>query len=867
DGEVKVEPCADYRGGICVQSDIENPEKNKKFSISACVVNEASICINYNSKQDSMGQNCLNNSMCYLKKIDVDDGFRFDICLPQYPKGSDLSYEEGTYNLCSMANQKCTAIYEKKVDGWDCVYNCNCEKNIFSQQMNEFCTSLGDCGAKVNILGEGTDSLEINNAPQISWRDYIQYAKAIAGQFAQPKNLSDVLLSHASTAKLEGYDASKEPENKATEAISLGGTIVGGLGTTIGILGWAGIISLETVTLLPVAEWGAGGIIGTAPTSIAAFGTALGAFSVGVIVAQILTMAFGLTGQAAMIMAVAGVAAGVALAVIVYSGGWAACIGPQVVICAIIFIILIAIAIVLKVLGIGESKEVIASFTCLPWEAPVGADKCGVCNGDILKPCSKYRCESLGQACKLLNEDSENPSCEKIIDNHQPPTISTGDINYGYDFANEETWNVKVQRDNGNCIPEFAPLKFNLNTDEPAQCKYSFERTNNYEAMQNYPLDLNSYVSNHSFGIMMPSLNSLSVYDVVGDIRQKFGNMSMYIRCQDYYGDVNVREYVVNFCIESGPDLTAAYITKFTPRENGFIKYRETKSPLTIFLNEPTECKYDNEDKNYTAMKNSMECKTEITQFESFGWPCYTNLTGLTEDTNTIYIKCKDQPWFKNTANESQRNINTLGFAYTISKTKNPLKIDYIVPLGDIETGLEPMSIDFEVKTSEGAYYGDSKCEYNFDGSEKFVQFRNTFSNLHTQNINQLMNGPYIMSVKCGDEAGNIANGSTEINIKLDKNPPEVIRAYEEYGNLIIQTTEKAECYYSPAKCIFDIENATSMTTGFSTQHKTEWKEGITYYVKCIDIWGNRPDECSIKLLPSFFASLILNKFINKFIV
>jgi hypothetical protein len=43
------------------------------------------------------------------------------------------------------------------------------------------------------------------------------------------------------------------------------------------------------------------------------------------------------------------------------------------------------------------------------------------------------------------------------------------------------------------------------------------------------------------------------------------------------------------------------------------------------------------------------------------------------------------------------------------------------------------------------------------------------------------------------------------------------------------------------------------MTTGFSKEHRAEWESGLTYHIKCVDVWGNVPSECSRKLLPSFF--------------
>jgi hypothetical protein len=54
----------------------------------------------------------------------------------------------------------------------------------------------------------------------------------------------------------------------------------------------------------------------------------------------------------------------------------------------------------------SESQDTI-TFTCSPWEAPVGGSHCEKCNQQGALPCSEYQCRSLGQACELLNPGTD----------------------------------------------------------------------------------------------------------------------------------------------------------------------------------------------------------------------------------------------------------------------------------------------------------------------------------------------------------------------------------------------------------------------------------------------------------------------------
>jgi len=852
DGEIKTEPCADYRNQICVESEIQVYDSDETFSQATCKTNQAMNCLNYNSNSEpeKIIKNCEDNEDCVLKQIDVDKGFKFDFCAPKYPTGFDLSNNRGQTSadsVCSLANQKCTVIYKKSWSGkWKCKVNCDCEDREFVEQMNDLCISLGDCGSYVNYVGEGTDNLMLKETKNISWTEYKKYAEPVKGQKAEIENISRVLESVG--FDIYGEDYELEPGAIASLGDSM--TMVGG------IIGAGGYLmkSFGIVKLIPTLPGGTfSGAAATGPASLglsaytnptlAGVANAAMAVGIGMVAGQILSSLFGLEGEATTIMAVAGAIAGVAY---VWSQGWAFTWSWTAFAWAAVA--LLVVAVILKALGIGKTKKVIVEFQCLPWQAPVGGDDCEKCNEDELKPCTKYRCQSLGASCGLLNENSENPICVDMNpDDNSAPKITLGNISEGYDFKNPASAQVKIRTDSNECLPEFTPVIFSLKTNEHAQCKYEFSPTRNFEEMSNYASASTLYRQEHFFSITIPSLESLEVQDVTGNIKEKLGNMKMYVRCQDTKGNFNVNEYVIDFCLKSGPDETAARIVKQTPETGSYIKYGETTQDIKIYLNEPAECKYDVSDNNYELMSNQMDCETDLESSNFYGWECNTTLTNL-DTQNKIYIKCKDKPW---EADDSLRNINAKGFEYELIPTTTQLSVSSVSPSGTIVSGVEPISVELEATTSGGSDNGKAVCSYRFNDGN-FIIFKQTYSTQHSQTFSTMTSGKKDVEIKCEDSAKNIAYGNTSFILDLDETAPRVVRVFNDAGELEMTTNEDAECYYDLEKCNFDIENATKMTTGFSKEHHADLIDGQTYYIKCEDVFGNYPGGCTIKVAPAF---------------
>jgi len=858
-GTVEVDRCGDYRGRICVQSVMNSGTKN--FSVAACATNTGFECTMYNGEDKTeMKEKCEKNENCVMKNLNIDSSFSFDFCVAKYPKGFNPDSLETNKKICSTADIKCSVQYSKGFfSGWSCDTNCQCEKKVFSDKMNDFCISLGDCGTYVNYKGNGTNNTRISGAPANNWKEYINYSKPLIGQYAKSQNINTSLYLLLGSLPQNVDDQTllgKVAEMVSTVSGGIGLVAMGlqstGIWTTTAIYsaqyGLVSTASAGTSSALVGASAATGGT-GTIIVSAQSLGVMAAGAAIGAMVGSYIASSQGITGTPAAIITIASAVVG-AIAMYAYVYGLAA-IYPVGTIIAIVMIVIIAL---ISWMGWGKTSIRTVSFQCLPWEAPLGGDDCSKCNDNPLMPCTEYRCESLGQACVLLNPESELTKCESVPKEAIAPTISPGNTTTGYKFDNITQNGVKIVGKDKECIPEFTPVSFILKTDENAQCIYSsaLPSSKQFEDMGefNYPKEGNAFTINHTFGIFMPSLSSLSVYDVNGTIKEKFGKVNMYLRCRDYWGNYNLDEYVVNFCINSGPDLSPvnhAY-TIAKPQTKTSLPYGAMSTNVSLFLNEPAECKYSNSSgKSFDEMEYFMSCDTDVLKPTNYGWGCNTTLNDLKKE-NKFYLKCKDQPWFAGTINETNRNINQEDYEYELYVSESPLNITKTSPEGIISRGIEPTSIDLEVQTSGGSENGLAYCYW---GENTDIMFMESYSTAHKQTLSTVISGTYSIPIKCEDSAHNIARTEINFSMELDTTPPMVVRTYKSNAELVVLTDEKASCYYDFQSCNFDLTNATSMTTALSTTHSAPWEQGKTYYIKCKDIWDNTNPWCAIRIQPN----------------
>ncbi len=146
-GEVIVEPCADYRQEVCVESNVNG------FQTAACKVNEWQDCIAQTTQKD-----CQNTDKRDCQWISTSSG---TMCVPKYSPGFNF-WEEGgdAKDICSTGNTQCIVSFEKNKGllgigegGEECIDNCECLTTVWENQMRNVCNSLGDCGGTANYIG------------------------------------------------------------------------------------------------------------------------------------------------------------------------------------------------------------------------------------------------------------------------------------------------------------------------------------------------------------------------------------------------------------------------------------------------------------------------------------------------------------------------------------------------------------------------------------------------------------------------------------------------------------------------------------------------------------------------------------------
>lgn len=172
-GEVTIEPCADFRQEICIQSSIGTT--SSQFRTAACRVNKWQDCIAQTTKRDCEnsekrdcnwggGGDCTDKESC---RGLVNAQY---LCFPKYSPGFNFWTEGDAMSLCFQASRDCVVkvkknvkgILEGKTIGEMCknadssgdVDGCDCLTDEWLQKANNLCLAMGDCGASVNYINK-----------------------------------------------------------------------------------------------------------------------------------------------------------------------------------------------------------------------------------------------------------------------------------------------------------------------------------------------------------------------------------------------------------------------------------------------------------------------------------------------------------------------------------------------------------------------------------------------------------------------------------------------------------------------------------------------------------------------------------------
>jgi len=876
DGEIITEPCQDYRNGICEESRQTLPD-GSDFASASCRLNRWQECISYNTEMGNdpeyAMEECIKNSDCFIKSVDIADNFKFKICVAKYPPGFDLdNYAEGARSVCATATQTCTMVDVKNWKGkWKCKVNCDCKDNKFAEQMNDLCMSLGDCGASVNYVGDYSPSYRVGGdfrpdlTPEylgiVKGYDEVEEDVYIQGNFSEmidamgavfgiPEGLGD---AGDPTANIQ-----KAMNGMAMTSGAIGTVLVMAASTGIGMtaLGIVGATTTATTTTLIEFEGGLFLVEGSS-SALAPWAGAVIGFAIGVAVVSLLISKFGIAGgleewMVYTLIIGGGVALGVAVFFAIKLGVESCAIGGPggCIVGAIIFIIIVAITIFLKIFGVGKTRKKTVKFSCRPWQAPYGGDDCSKCGKKGLDEwqdsllCNEYACKSLGQTCSFINQGSGNEMCVDIsphdvkspmIGPWRNMTQNASSVLEYADVVSGQGFKVKSGESDG-CIREYELMVYGIEIDEPAACRVDTVHTPRYEDMENDLTD-GLFLYEHSMTMRAPALSELGIS---GFDPTRRGEVNLYVRCVDKNGNRNVNEQVVEFCVRPAEDVTPP-VVQFRDPWFEWVEFNATELKAAIYTNEPADCKWGDINQDYDVMVNELECLNEFSAETMFGFMC--NATFPVENNLIMnYIRCEDQPWFEGTEQEGDRNKNSNSYEFKISRTSDPLIIDYVTP--DNETlvfGVEPASVAVEVRTA-GGMGGKAECKYKIGNS--WISFFDTFRTTHRQTFQNFMAGNKVLPIKCEDVAGNIAAKTIEFKIEIDVSAPIVTRVYNSGGSLIVVTDENSVCYYENEDCNFVPTNGTEML-GARLVHSIGMEGDKTYYVKCVDKFDNYLGDCN----------------------
>ena len=899
EGIVTSSTCGDYRTGICTENTITQEVSNEEFSVARCRTNMALQCLGNNQEGEDITK-CEENPDCYLENFDYGKGYEFQLCLPRYSLGLKKNTEGeilSAQSYCNQANFKCQKVRVKTLfSGWETKAGNNCLDESFTEAMNNWCTSLGDCGAGVNVEERiTTEGYTITGAPKLG-SNYLQriigLASPLGGESIEAKDISGVVSNSIGRIENPPEGISYEEED-----IEWMGSIVQGAGA-VGTLAEAfALIGIDTALGNIAMTFGSSlssvsTTLGTTPILGALSTLAIG-ITLGNLMGSLAAKVFGLGGEAAKIVQITGTLAGTFVAVDVLvaqaavvseavggagaaSGGAASGGGilsstggitmlPLYGVVLIAIAVIIIVAVVLKLLGIGKVKKTTAVFTCEPWQAPPGGTDCHLCDKNSLIPCTNYRCESLGDSCRLINEGTKEQSCVDISPNDNTvPTITPYEeaLTKGYKIETTSK-GMMIRMEDNSCIPENTPVIIGIKTNEYTRCKMAMEPGKDYENINEYYGNSMKRM-NHSQELFMPSAESIA-YEIADNlenpeemsieiikqrINEQYNDYNIFIRCQDESGNANFDDYIINTCIEPRPDSKAPTISKSLPSDGSAVAYGSKEKIVKYWIDEPAECKWSNTEKtDYEDMTNSMRCSTSIEEREIYGWPCTANLT-INNETNNYYIKCKDQPWLEGHENAENKRIISNDIKYTLSTTTTPLTITEITPTDSstIYGGVEPISITLKTRTDGGIAGGISTCKYSLN-SGSYIFMKTTNSNSHEQIFDLMTRGDKEISIKCEDNAGNIAEKKTNFRIELDTTPPAITRAYKNNNGITIITDENSECAYTKNTCTYDFVDGTRIG-GTEKAHTLIPGEGDTgtYYIRCQDKFNNPRTGCTIIL-------------------
>jgi|GEM_PF-2245533 len=529
--------------------------------------------------------------------------------------------------------------------------------------------------------------------------------------------------------------------------------------------------------------------------------------------------------------------------------------------------------------------------TCQSWQAPIykvsgNEDQCQLCNPTyskgnkdkdyvdsnknpldvrFFKKCSEYRCKSLGASCELINKGTNEETCVTInkLDTNSPKIEAWIEGFVPNAILSKTATGFKVS----TLYKIYTPFTVGLKTDEPSQCKMSFSHSKRYNDMENNFFGTNVFTYFHLNEMVYPATKNVTKDGVklTGG-----GHYKLYVRCTDAAGNANEADYVLEFDVSNELDVTAPKIIgsslspevkadaglaqESTSAKEVYLMNNATYTDVTLFINEPSECKYSTLPLDYKLMNETNKCKVtrstpDVPPYFGCKFVRGVNALGIGPAPSDfiskaglvkyLYFKCKDK--FNNFNKE----------AYTlVLRGSEAINITSVKPSSDIKTSNDLVNVTLEVKTTGGAYLqGQATCKYTEDINNKnnlaaMTEFISTNSSFHTQSWNP-GSGNQTIYVGCYDVAGNTDFDVINFNVEKDVTPPMITRVYKDTSltpaQVFIELDEKGTCKDS-VEDAFDYKTGGNLMVAVGNSGKvftSTVPNSNIYYVSCSDIFNN----------------------------
>ena len=155
-----------------------------------------------------------------------------------------------------------------------------------------------------------------------------------------------------------------------------------------------------------------------------------------------------------------------------------------------------------------EEIKVIDYALCGPWSAPLGSDDCSLCSQPY-RPCTEYRCKSLGQLCSFEMVKGEGRCTPFNTGDNKGPEVSFNQDALSRDYISEpkELFIVDKRIKGYKIMPKvkaYSLFEFGIETDEPSRCKIGFLPNVSYRYSPSIYFGESTFSKQHNISIRFP---------------------------------------------------------------------------------------------------------------------------------------------------------------------------------------------------------------------------------------------------------------------------------------------------------------------------------------------------------------------------